>query len=235
MARRGPENPLSRLARLLGGAVLMRGHFGHRVLGQLIVADVTQAEYAGATLVLSAGARRRGVLTQAALGTAAPAIAVHGVAARRAKQLARQEQQLAARERALHDAVHHDVGSPAVHAAVRSATPSIAAVLRSFDTELTAARDEIERLREDNARLARQIADLTRAAPPATEPESEPEPAPAPEPAPEAEPAPAPELEPELDCAPEPAPAPKPEPAPKKPPRGKRSKLGKRGDRGKSR
>jgi hypothetical protein len=216
MSRRGPENPLSRLARMLGGAVLMRGHFGHRVLGQLIVADVTQAEYAGATLVLSAGARRRGVLTQAALGTAAPAIAVHGVAARRAKQLARQEQQLAQRERALHDAVHHDVASRAVYAAMRTATPTIAEILCGLDAELAtargdleAARDEIERLRKDNERLGRHLADLTPVAPAAAEPEPEPQLA----------------LEP----------APKPEPTPKKPPRGKRSKLGKRGDRGKGR
>ena len=45
------ERPLTTLARVLGGVVLMQGNLGHQVLGQLLVAGTNEAALAAAFVV----------------------------------------------------------------------------------------------------------------------------------------------------------------------------------------
>jgi hypothetical protein len=73
------ENPLGRLARLLGGVVLTQGRLGHQVLGQLLLLDTDEVAIAGATVVVAATSRQRNAIAQAAIRTAVPALAVRGL------------------------------------------------------------------------------------------------------------------------------------------------------------
>ena len=98
MANRGPESPLMKLARVLGGVVLTHGGLGHQVLGQILITNLTQAEFAGAALVASAGSRQRNVFARAAISTAAPALAVQALVDRADRRLTRREQDLIQRE-----------------------------------------------------------------------------------------------------------------------------------------
>jgi hypothetical protein len=87
-----------KLARVLGGVVLTHGGLGHQVLGQILITNLTQAEFAGAALVASAGSRQRNVFARAAINTAAPALAVQALVDRADRRLTRREQDLIKRE-----------------------------------------------------------------------------------------------------------------------------------------
>jgi hypothetical protein len=100
MGSRRAESPLTKLARLLGGVVLMRGRLGHQVLGQLLVSDLRESELAGASVVMAAGSRRKSTLARAAIGTAAPAFALERHYGKVSNQLERRRVALAAREQA---------------------------------------------------------------------------------------------------------------------------------------
>lgn len=101
MGNKRPESPLMKLARVLGGAVLTQGRLGHQVLGQLLISNLTQSEVAGAVLVSAAGSRRGNVFAQAAIGTAAPALAVQALVDKADRRLTRREQALLKREEQL--------------------------------------------------------------------------------------------------------------------------------------
>ncbi len=77
----------------------MQGRLGHQILGQLLVFDTDEAAVAGATVVLAATTRQRNAIAQAAIRTAAPAIAVHGLLSRDLKRLENKEALLAERLR----------------------------------------------------------------------------------------------------------------------------------------
>ena len=81
----------------------MQGRLGHQILGQLLVFDTDEAAVAGATLVIAATARQRNALAQAAIRTAAPAIAVHGLLRRDLKRLESREALLADRLRRIEE------------------------------------------------------------------------------------------------------------------------------------
>ena len=89
------ENPVRRLARLLGGVVLMQGGLGHQVLAQLLVADTGDAVLAGAMMVIAGTARQRNIVAQAALRTAAPTLAAMWFLRSKEQHLERREAGLA--------------------------------------------------------------------------------------------------------------------------------------------
>jgi uncharacterized protein (DUF3084 family) len=99
VAKKRRETPLSKLGRVLGGVVLMQGRLGHQVLGEMMVTNLNQSELAGATLVVAANSRRRNVFAQAAIGTAAPAVAVQALVDQQDKILTARETQVTAREK----------------------------------------------------------------------------------------------------------------------------------------
>src|SRR5262245_54320175 len=96
-----PESPLRKLTRLLGGVVLTRGRLGHQVLGQILITNFTQPEFAGAALVGAAASRQRNVFAQAAVSTAVPALALNSLIEKAERRLARREEELTRREEEL--------------------------------------------------------------------------------------------------------------------------------------
>jgi hypothetical protein len=83
------ESPLARLSRLLGGVVLTHGRFPHQVLGQLLIADSNSVELAGANMAIVASSGHRSALADAAVRTAAPAIAIQILAQKQEARLRR--------------------------------------------------------------------------------------------------------------------------------------------------
>ena len=71
------EDPLAQLGRVLGGVMLMQGHLGHQVLGQLMAMGTSDLGIAGATVIVAGASRSPNALTQALVRTAAPAVALH--------------------------------------------------------------------------------------------------------------------------------------------------------------
>jgi hypothetical protein len=216
------ETPLGKLARLLGGVALTQGRLGHQVLGQLLISNTTAVELAGANVAIAATARRRNVFTQAAVGTAAPALAVHGIARREAKRLERISQASA-------DALRQE------EAKLQSGWAELRRRRKEDappqDSRICEMEREIQQLRADVAELRRRLderaTDVGEPEPPPlravtreiepVEPESEidPEPEPTPDPilyisarpadpVPAPNPAPAP-AEPEIDDHPLPS------------------------------
>src|SRR5687768_111165 len=97
------EHPLRRLARLVGGVTLMQGRLGHQVLGQMLIFDSSEVAVAGANVVVAAGSGQRNAAVQAALRTAAPALAVSAIVRRQEKRIERLSKQLADREKCLEE------------------------------------------------------------------------------------------------------------------------------------
>jgi hypothetical protein len=81
------DNPVKRLARLLGGVALTHGRLPHQVLGQLLISNASSVEVAGATVVVTAATRQGDAMAQAALRTAAPALAVQVLSKRQEQRL----------------------------------------------------------------------------------------------------------------------------------------------------
>lgn len=96
------ENPLARLARLVGGVTMMQGGLGHQVLGQMLIAGTGELAVAGAAVMVAATDRVQNPGALFAIRTAAPAIAVQTIFARREEALRRRERELLQRERQLH-------------------------------------------------------------------------------------------------------------------------------------
>lgn len=150
------ENALGRLARLLGGVVLLQGRLGHQILGQLLVYDTDEAAIAGATVVIAATTRQRNAIAQAAIRTAAPAIAVRSLIHRDMKRLEAKEALLAERQRRIKERDEAIVkrerdlnsGRTALVAARRSLAPR---VLRDASQRIADLEKERDAL---NARLA---------------------------------------------------------------------------------
>jgi hypothetical protein len=92
------ENPLGRLARLLGGVVLTQGRIAHQVLGQMLLFDTDEVAIAGATVVIAATSRQRNAIAQAALRTALPALAIRGLIQRDQERLEALQQLLETRQ-----------------------------------------------------------------------------------------------------------------------------------------
>ncbi len=194
------ETPLGKLARLIGGVALTQGRLGHQVLGQLLITNTTAVELAGANVAIAATARRRNVFTQAAVGTAAPALAVHGIARREAKRLERIS-------RASADALRQE------EAKLQSGWAELRRRRKeeppTQDTRICEMEREIQQLRADVAELRRRLDEQNgESAPPPlravtreiepVEPDPEPDPILyiSPEPPPQSEP------EPELPTSP---------------------------------
>jgi hypothetical protein len=93
------ESPVVKIARLLGGVVLMQGRLGHQVLGQLLIMDINEVAVAGAAVVVAATARQQNTVAQVAIRTAAPALAVRALLQKKERRLDRQMALLAERER----------------------------------------------------------------------------------------------------------------------------------------
>jgi len=86
---RSPEHPVTKLARLVGGSVMMRGPLPYRVLGSLVLTRTTDIEWLGAQLAIAATARTGSAFAQTLVATAAPTLAVRAVAQRQRRRLAR--------------------------------------------------------------------------------------------------------------------------------------------------
>lgn len=149
MAPPRPENPLTKLARLLGGVVLMRGPLGHQVLGQLLVSDLRESELAGASVVLAAGSRRKSTLARAAIGTAAPAFALERYYGKVGAQMARRQAAVEERERQARERGEVAPG------------PDVAALYR----EIGSLRAELDALHREKLALEQRLADATITAP----------------------------------------------------------------------
>jgi hypothetical protein len=212
------ETPLGKLARLIGGVALTQGRLGHQVLGQLLITNTTAVELAGANVAIAATARRRNVFTQAAIGTAAPALAVHGIARREAKRLERFSQ--ASAEALRQEEAKLQSGWAELRRRRKEEAPI-------DDSRMAEMEREIQRLRADVAELHRRLDErlgepaepeppplraVTREIEP-VEAEAEPEPTPDPilyisarptDPVPAPDPSPAPS-EPEIDDHPLPS------------------------------
>jgi hypothetical protein len=215
------ERLLPRVARLLGGVVLMQGRLGHQILGQLLVARATELEIAGAQVAFAATAGQRNAVAQVAIRTALPTLAIRGLLRKDQNRLLRLRRMMLDRQ-------------AAAEATAAEATAGTEARLRSetarADREAaaaTAARNEKAALEQENHQLSDQVATLrarlaaleeaTRAPapapPPAAPAPAPPPPAPAPVPA---APAPVESCDP---APPPPAKLPPPLPHPKKRPR----------------
>jgi len=162
------EDPLKKLARLLGGVALTRGRLPHQVLGQLLVSNATSIEMAGAYVAIAATTGGASTLAQVAVRTAAPSLAVEGIARRREKRRTRladrMQQHLDAQSKELdvRDAEseqvqqHHDTRSKALD--IRKAElEHRSATLASKTAELEARSSMLDAQEE---KLAGKQADL---------------------------------------------------------------------------
>ena len=95
------ESPLTTLARVLGGVVLMQGNLGHQVLGQLLVTGTHEVALAGAFVVYAATTGQKSAVGQMALRTVAPALAVRMIIDKQENRLERTEARIAKRGREL--------------------------------------------------------------------------------------------------------------------------------------
>jgi hypothetical protein len=110
------ERPLAKLARLLGGVVLTRGHLGHQVLGQLLIADLGDSAMAGAGVAIAAISGRRSLFAEAAVGTLAPVLAVEHYFRRGQRRLERRELLLREREERVAQALRSNAAAAALAA-----------------------------------------------------------------------------------------------------------------------
>lgn len=92
------ENPLLRVARLVGGVAMMQGRLGHQVLGQMLIAGTSELAVAGAAVAVAGTARVRNPAAQVVIRTAAPAIAIHALFDQRERMLRYRERALLQRE-----------------------------------------------------------------------------------------------------------------------------------------
>jgi hypothetical protein len=129
------EDPLGKLARLVGGVALMQGGLGHQVLGQMLIAGTSRLAVAGAAVMVAGTMRVKHPGAQFAIRTAAPAIALQTIFAQREELVERRERELVQREKAL--------GSTAV----------LADRNRALADALGQERDAIAALRSDMAEL----------------------------------------------------------------------------------
>jgi len=150
------EDPLRRLARLLGGVVLTQGHLGHQVLGQLLMFDATEVEVAGANLAVAATDRQRNAFAQVAIRTAVPALAVRALLRSREKQLEARERRLAERAQRLAEA-----------------DQSLQLQREHLDASLTDAEAKLAVLDAENRKLREALAALQ--PPPARPPDAPPD------------------------------------------------------------
>jgi len=92
------ESPVSVLLRVLAGVGLRQGPVGHQVLGQLLILGSSEAAVAGASVIVAATERQRNAVGQAAIRTAAPAIAASAIIHRDLKRLEQREKDIGDRE-----------------------------------------------------------------------------------------------------------------------------------------
>ena len=170
------ESPLGRLARLVGGVVLMQGRLGHQVLGQLLLFDTDDAAVAGATVVVAATTRQQNAILQAAIRTAVPAIAARAIINRDLERLAAREllveeqlRRIKERERAVSARELLESARPAVVAARRLLAPRFARDFQQRIAELEQRRDKLEQekvvLAEENSTLEARVSALSPVAP----------------------------------------------------------------------
>jgi hypothetical protein len=83
------ENPLTKLARLVGGAAMLPGPLGYQVLGQMLISRSTGTESAGANVVLAAVSRQTNAAAQIAVRSMVPAVLVEALSRRERQRLKR--------------------------------------------------------------------------------------------------------------------------------------------------
>jgi hypothetical protein len=117
------ETPLAKLVRVLGGILLSQGRLGHQVLGQMLILDLNQAEFAAAALVVTAGMQRPDLFTRTAVSVVAPAVALQIAVDKAERRLDRREEDIERREKALARRSAAERGGAPVGAPVAPAPP----------------------------------------------------------------------------------------------------------------
>jgi Skp family chaperone for outer membrane proteins len=149
-----PENALARLARLVGGVAMMQGGLGPQVLGQLLIAGTSELAVAGAAVMVAGTTRVKHPGAQFAIRTAAPAIAVQTIFARREELLNRRERDLLQREQALGSAAllaDRNRSLANANAALRKSSAFAGHAHDAQDEALITRRKELRRLQLANA------------------------------------------------------------------------------------
>jgi len=83
------EHPLTNLTRLVGGAAMLPGPLGFKVLGQLLISGSKGAEVAGANVVLAAVSRQSNAAAQVAVRSMVPAVLVEVLSRKEQRRLQR--------------------------------------------------------------------------------------------------------------------------------------------------
>ena len=149
-----PANALARLARLVGGVAMMQGGLGPQVLGQLLIAGTSELAVAGAAVMVAGTTRVKHPGAQFAIRTAAPAIAVQTIFARREELLNRRERDLLQREQALGSAAllaDRNRSLATANAALRKSSAFAGHAHDAQDEALITRRKELRRLQLANA------------------------------------------------------------------------------------
>lgn len=92
------ENPALTVARILGGVVLLNGHLGHQILGQLLITNSNEVAIAGAAAAVAATSGQANAAAQIAIRTAVPALAVRALLSKQQERIERREALVAERE-----------------------------------------------------------------------------------------------------------------------------------------
>lgn len=85
------EKPLTKLARLVGGAALLPGPIAHQALGSLLISGSSNIEVAGANIALAAASRQTNAAIQIAMRSMAPAVAVDALSKKAIRRLEQQQ------------------------------------------------------------------------------------------------------------------------------------------------
>lgn len=143
------ENPLITLARLAGGVVLMQGRLGHQLLGQMLVMNSHEVAVAGATVVVAATSGQRNAVGQAAVRTAAPALAAHVIIQQQQKRLEQQEALVREQARRLDERIRKfEADALAAGVATQKKVEEAAAERAALEKENYKLQAELTRLRD---------------------------------------------------------------------------------------
>jgi predicted nuclease with TOPRIM domain len=155
------ENPLLKVARLVGGVAMMQGRLGHQVLGQMLIAGSSELAVAGAAIAVAGTARVRNPAAQVVIRTAAPAIAIHALFDQRERVLRYRERALAKIDFALerqNGALKRDLAAlRSKYDATRAAS---AKALKRVRSQKAFLKDEKAVLESNNSVLESEKADL---------------------------------------------------------------------------
>ena len=140
------ESPVTKLARLVGGAAMLPGSLGHQALGQLLISGSNAVEVAGANVAMAAAYRQSNAALQVAVGSMVPAVVVDALSKKEQRRLEALNTQLSRQQQ-----LQGDQG-------LKRLAEQITQQQKDLETRSEELRSERERMKEVSQKLENQQA-----------------------------------------------------------------------------